>query len=228
MAIMRQYRDNFEETAEGREQSLFMRLPLELRLDIYEFCSALTLLQLIGTSWQIRCELLTRPKLITGSFGYRHPNDLYGLKFEIASHLQRIQNETFLLSIEDVAKLSGKEEARYFISRHQKYILGDLWGRLPRTCCPKCNRILGEGAYRDFWSKEYYAYEAAGTPYGKRWYLGIEGTRVVWDACQNCIGRMREPDRREFLKNAKLFKDCRCGPAVQVTFTGEAGFDSEP
>ncbi|RPA79039.1 hypothetical protein BJ508DRAFT_308778 [Ascobolus immersus RN42] len=50
-----------------------LRLPTELRLEIYKFCSAFTLVQLSCTSVQLRREILTGPNLYAKSYGYENP-----------------------------------------------------------------------------------------------------------------------------------------------------------
>ncbi|RPA85731.1 hypothetical protein BJ508DRAFT_322334 [Ascobolus immersus RN42] len=56
------------------------RLPPEVRLEIYECCSAFTLFQLAMTGHEFRGEILDsrRPEIVTQSFGYiRNPNNEY-------------------------------------------------------------------------------------------------------------------------------------------------------
>ncbi|RPA78371.1 hypothetical protein BJ508DRAFT_329313 [Ascobolus immersus RN42] len=48
----------------------FFRLPLELRLDIYECCSAFTLLQLSHTHPYLRTEINNHPSIYKSAFGY--------------------------------------------------------------------------------------------------------------------------------------------------------------
>ncbi|RPA78247.1 hypothetical protein BJ508DRAFT_156658 [Ascobolus immersus RN42] len=49
---------------------LFFELPMELRLYIYEYCSALALLQLTHTCRQLRAEVRSHPSIIKRSHGY--------------------------------------------------------------------------------------------------------------------------------------------------------------
>ncbi|RPA80959.1 hypothetical protein BJ508DRAFT_362190 [Ascobolus immersus RN42] len=63
----------------------FTQLPLELQLNIYDHCSAFTLLQLSRTTRSLRAEILRNPSVYTSSDGYSaspchsHPEDVYPL-----------------------------------------------------------------------------------------------------------------------------------------------------
>ncbi|RPA83354.1 hypothetical protein BJ508DRAFT_413550 [Ascobolus immersus RN42] len=48
----------------------FFRLPVELRLEVYTHCSALTLLQLAHTSTTLYHEINTHPSIVRSSYGY--------------------------------------------------------------------------------------------------------------------------------------------------------------
>ncbi|RPA85733.1 hypothetical protein BJ508DRAFT_166997 [Ascobolus immersus RN42] len=50
--------------------SPLLALPLDLRLEIYDHCSAFSLLQLISTSSQLRTEIKPQKAIIARSFGY--------------------------------------------------------------------------------------------------------------------------------------------------------------
>ncbi|RPA76110.1 hypothetical protein BJ508DRAFT_311425 [Ascobolus immersus RN42] len=49
----------------------FLGLPLEMRLEVYSCCSVLSLLMLRSTCNQLHAEIMSRPSIISSSYGYQ-------------------------------------------------------------------------------------------------------------------------------------------------------------
>ncbi|RPA82834.1 hypothetical protein BJ508DRAFT_343622 [Ascobolus immersus RN42] len=58
-----------------QKPTLFVILPVELRLEIYRHCSAYTLLQLAHVSARLHAEINGCPEIFKKSYGYWHPQE---------------------------------------------------------------------------------------------------------------------------------------------------------
>ncbi|RPA78238.1 hypothetical protein BJ508DRAFT_329367 [Ascobolus immersus RN42] len=123
----------------------FLTLPLELRFEIYSYCPAFTLLQLFGTSSQIREELKSRPTLIEESYGHwtERLRDNKGFRFQqdecgqaVWTNLSKRGRRNGPLvewhmiprgpfSIMDIWYLQ-RQEAALFIDRYSPFLQGDF------------------------------------------------------------------------------------------------------
>ncbi|RPA84493.1 hypothetical protein BJ508DRAFT_359824 [Ascobolus immersus RN42] len=93
-----------------RPPSRLLRFPLELRLEIYEFCSAYTLLNLSQTCSQIRAEIAAHHiTIVYSSYGYKR---------------SRISPFT----IHNIGKIRTPEEAALWFRRAPPDFLVDIFG----------------------------------------------------------------------------------------------------
>ncbi|RPA77366.1 hypothetical protein BJ508DRAFT_330221 [Ascobolus immersus RN42] len=99
-------------------ECLLLRLPLELRLIIYETCSAFTLLHLSLTCAQLRAEVAARPEIYTNTYGYD-------------------TNTAGPLSMYNIRLVKDWTERRVLLERYQvSRQRGSIWGASPLLHLP--------------------------------------------------------------------------------------------
>ncbi|RPA86292.1 hypothetical protein BJ508DRAFT_302193 [Ascobolus immersus RN42] len=108
-----------DETHQPSQKSAFCSLPVEIRLEVYGRCSALTLLQLAHTSSRLHNELIEYPTIFRSSFGY---NKL---------RASRYSNQA--LAISSIGRLGAWEEYELF---QKKYCTRKTTGAA--YACPDC------------------------------------------------------------------------------------------
>ncbi|RPA80966.1 hypothetical protein BJ508DRAFT_326815 [Ascobolus immersus RN42] len=95
-------------------------LPLELRLEVYDQCTAFSLLQLSQTSRSVREEILARPIVYSSTEGYYEQSRQYLISLErraLASPntestrvTQLLSSERRLLTLSDISHVTSEEE----------------------------------------------------------------------------------------------------------------------
>ncbi|RPA78325.1 hypothetical protein BJ508DRAFT_329262 [Ascobolus immersus RN42] len=120
-----------------------LRLPIELRLEIYSYCAAFTLLQLTHTCNRIRADIINHTFLVRKSYGlYRH-NYTYLCNWGRPGgpHCPN-------LTINFILYLDGLDELHLFME-HFHYL---PIGRMKRLACYWCYRVFKLEPLAHFWT----------------------------------------------------------------------------
>ncbi|RPA72206.1 hypothetical protein BJ508DRAFT_367388 [Ascobolus immersus RN42] len=91
--------------------STFLTFPTNIRLHIYSYCTALTLLQLAHTSSRLHTEINEHPKVVLRSQGYQCPPLSY---FETLAEIPEAERTPDYFRIRFVGSLADSEEIRLF------------------------------------------------------------------------------------------------------------------
>ncbi|RPA81395.1 hypothetical protein BJ508DRAFT_114347 [Ascobolus immersus RN42] len=109
---------------------MLLRLPTELRLEIYECCSAYTLLNLSQSCTQLRNEIINTPSVFTESYGYFLPNNHWGWP----------NTNSTQLTINNIAYISGCDLRNEFGNDYSQFMVESRLG---------LDRILGDSEDSD-------------------------------------------------------------------------------
>ncbi|RPA78785.1 hypothetical protein BJ508DRAFT_416377 [Ascobolus immersus RN42] len=119
--------------------SLFLRLPAELRLEVYSQCSAFTLLILTATTRSLRSEIFLHPSIYRQTTGYiQEPEAWWTPRTTLpAFSIRNIKRVTSAEEVQLCNRMAGwKRLAKNGIRINSK--IDKLRSRLPYGACPIC------------------------------------------------------------------------------------------